>query len=535
MKTIIQKINAWVMVLMVMTLSVTVSCSKDESSDPPTENSGENNGGANNGGENSGENNNLEEINTVIANLTYNPDELLNVQDTGGESSKRTETDVRNTTSGLVQGQTEECRIVDYNLESNFDDVAILRPTNGVVFPGALVIGNQGLLDGAPDPLALDRSPATLRLDLPGIGGQGTIVVDDPSSNSAVQTGIDNALEWWNANAYQDGYVNAANSTYQATTSYAKKQFSLDVGLNVEWASGSLDSQFNFESTTTNRVAAIVFRQVFYTVTMDTPSSPASVFAPEITKAQAEAAFASDTPPAYVSSVSYGRIIMVRMETTEKDTSIELDAVLEYAGGFRSATGTLESKYDEVLKNSSLTVVTIGGNAEAASEAISLANINTGFDSLNDVITGENAVYNRNNPGVPIAYTVRYLKDNALAKMGYTTDYSVQTCGKFNFDHESVDVDNNSIFDVRFRFVYKNPGTNNTVISGYTTVNNGQRKVVSPPNGAHDVEVEFQFEDAFIWRALGSPRSYGYLRSQKCFEVTNDFLLRITLAPKSCN
>lgn len=535
MKTIIQQTKILSILLISVTLIITASCSKDESTEPPTENGGNNNSG-NNGGNNGGENSvNLNEINTLIASLSYNSNDLLNVQDTGGESSKRTETNARNTTSGLVQGQTDECRIVDYNLESNFDDVAILRPTNGVVYPGALVIGNQGLLDGAPDPLTLGRSQATLRLDLPGIGEQGTILVDDPSSNSAVQTGIDNALEWWNANAYQDGYVNAANSTYQATTSYAKKQFSLDVGLNVEWASGSLDSQFNFESTTTNRVAAIVFRQVFYTVTMDTPSSPASVFAPEVTRANAEAAFGSDTPPAYVSSVSYGRIIMVRMETTEKDTSIELDAVLEYAGGFRSATGTLESKYDEVLKNSSLTVVTIGGNAEAASEAISLANINTGFNSLNDVITGENAVYNRNNPGVPIAYTVRYLQDNSLAKMGYTTDYSVETCNKFNFDHESVDVDNNSIFDVRFRFVYKTAGTNNTVIGGYTTVNNGQRKVVSPPNGAHDVEVEFQFQDAFVWRALGSPRSYNYIRSQKCFEVTNDLLLRITLAPKSCN
>ena len=31
---------------------------------------------------------------------------------------------------------------------------------------------------------------------------------------------------------------------------------------------------------------------------------------------------------------------------------------------------------------------------------------------------------------------------------------------------------------------------NNTVIGGYHTVNNGQRSVKSPPDGAHDVEVD---------------------------------------------
>ena len=510
--------------LLGMTLIAAISCSKDEILNvPPTETGGET------GNEND---NNLEELNSVIANLNYDADVLLNVQDTGGAASERTLKSENNESTGPILGLIQECRTEDYNLESNFDDVAILRPTNGVVFPGALVIGNQGMLDGAPDPLTLDRASVTLRLDLPGIGTQGTIVVDDPI-NSSVQSGVDNALEWWNANAYQDGYVNAANSSYQATTSYSSKQFSLDVGLNLEWATGSLASQFEYESTTTRRFASVVFKQVFYTVTMDTPSSPASVFAPSVTKAKAEAAFNSDAPPAYVSSVSYGRIIMVRMETTNTDTSINLDAVLEYAGGV-SAVGTVNSTYDAILKKSSITVVTIGGNAEAASKAISLADIESGFGSLNSVITGENAVYERNNPGVPIAYTIRYLKDNTIAKMGYTTDYRVESCQTFYYDHESINVDNNSIFDVRFRFIYKASGTNNTMISSNYETNAGQRTVVSPPNGAHDVVVEFQFEDLFVWRDLGSDRSYGYISSEKCFEVTS-FILEIKLTPVSCN
>ncbi len=531
MKTIIQKMRTWSTLALCVTLLTVYSCSKDEDPEEPIENGGDNNGDGN-GDENGGNDpSELDAINTTIANLSYNADELLNVQDTGGAASERTLNDENTTNSGPNQGKLFECRTEDYSLESNFDDVAILRPTNGVIFPGALIVGNQGMLDGAPDPLSIGRSAATLRLDLPGIGAQGTIVVDDPSSNSAVQTGIDDALEWWNANAYQEGYVNAANSSYQATTSYSSKQFSLDVGLNVEWATGSLASQFDYESTTERRYAGLVFKQVFYTVTMDTPASPGSVFDPGVTNAQVQAAVNSNTPPAYVSSVSYGRIIMVRMETTNTDTSVSLDAVLEYAGGV-SGVGTVNSEYDEILRESSITVVTIGGNAEAASEAINLANIDSGFGSLNSVITGENAVYSRNNPGVPIAYTVRYLKDNALAKMGYTTDYRVESCRTFNFDHENVKVENNSIYDIRFRFVYKSPGTNNSTSTRTYEVSQNRIEIESPPNGAHDVELEFEFQDAFVWRRLGD-FDLGYIRSERCYEA--DGVFQITVESVSCN
>ena len=500
MKTVQFNPNKIVVLLLVgLLLTATQSCSKDSGEEPgPIINP------------------DAMEIDDVIANLSYDADVLLNVQDTGGAASERTLINDDTTNSGPVLGSISECRTQDYSLESNFDDVSILRPTQGIIFPGALVVGNQTMLDGAPDPLTLGRSPVTLRLDLPGIGEQGNIVVDDPK-NSSVQTGIDNALEWWNANAYEEGYVNASNSSYQATTSYSSKQFSLDVGLNIEWATGALASQFEYESSSEKRVAAVVFKQVFYTVTMDTPNSPSSVFSPSVTLSQIESAFDSETPPAYVNSVSYGRIIMVRMETTNTDTSISLDAVLEYAGGV-SGTGTVNSTYDEVLKNSSLTVVTIGGNAEVASEAISSANITEGPGSLNSVITGENAVYSRNNPGVPIAYSIRYLKDNTFAKMGYVTDYRIENCGTFAYAHKNAYIKKDLSQKMRFRFSYKERGGQNFKTTGWTEVTkNKVNTAAKPPAGAHDVRIQFEFLDVFVWTTMGEFR-LNYLKNDAYFE-----------------
>ncbi len=476
-------------------------------------------------------------INEYIANLSYNADELLNVQETGGLSSERTITYETDSITAPVMGTVYDCYVRDYDLESNFDDVAILRPTNGIIYPGALVKGNQGMLDGAPDPFAIGRAPVTLRLDLPGIGENGNIVVNDPAQNTEVQTGLDEALEWWNDNAYQDGYVNASNSTCQAATSYESTQLSFDIGLNAEWATGAVAAQFNYESNTERRVASIAFKQVFYTVTMNTPLSPGTVFGSNVSLEQVQAIMNSENPPAYVASVAYGRIIMVRMETTNMDTSINLEAVLEYSSGVNNATGDLAVTYDQILQNSSVSIVTLGGNAEVASSAVDAASIENGPGGLNYIITGENAVYSRTNPGVPIGYTVRYLKDNSLAKMGYTTEYRIEQCGSVPFAHEEVTVNNDSFHDIRFRFKYRGQDVNTIYNSPWYQINQDVTTSRTPPSGAHDVEVQTQYQcGAGSWNTMTN-FDEGYVFLERCFRATGGNIIcsPATIARETCN
>ncbi len=476
-------------------------------------------------------------INGYINNLFYDANAMLNVQETGGLASQRTITFQTDSIVPPDQGTIVECQVKDYDLDSNFDDVAILRPTAGIVYPGALVVGNQGLLDGAPDPFAISRGAASLRIDLPGMGENGNLVVDNPGANTQVQAAIDESLEWWNDNAYQEGYVNAANSSYQASESYSSSQLSLDIGLNAEWATGSVASQFNFESNSEQRVAAMSFKQVFYTITMDTPQSPAAVFGPDVTLDQIQNIMTADTPPAYVASVSYGRIIMVRLETTNMDSSINLDAVLEYSSGLNSGTGDINATYDEVLQTSSINIVTIGGNGEVATSAVDAANIDDGPGGLNYIITGENALYSRENPGVPIAYTIRYLKDNSLAKMGYTTDYRVEQCGSFPYAHESAKVFNDSFHDIRYRFNYKGQDSNFNYSGPWYTVNQDEQITRTPPSGAHDVEIETQWQcGAGSWNAM-EDFPIGYLSSDRCYTSTGGSIIcgASSITQVSCN
>ncbi len=358
------------------------------------------------------------ELDAHIATLSQS-DETLNVQAIAdGSASSRDALDTVETER--AEGNTVvSCTSTDYDLRTNFSEVAILRPTNGVVYPGALVRADSSLLDGVPVPLGIEQGPVSLSVDLPGIGEAGALRIEQPT-NSSVQVAVDGALDWWNRNAYIDGHVNAANSSFQYRTAYSSQQAALDVGLNVAWASGDFAGRLSIENSSQTRTTMATFKQAFYTVSVDTPTSPASMIAPSVELERARAALTPESAPAYVASVVYGRILMVRMESSRDVTAAEAEAALNYAAGVR-VEATANARYDAILEESSLEVITLGGNAAVQSQLIDPS-------TLPQVIQGENAIYSTGNPGVPIAYSVRHLHDNSLAKLGYTTEYTATEC-----------------------------------------------------------------------------------------------------------
>ena len=469
-------------------------------------------------------------ITDYIQGLTFDTNEMFNVQPIAGQIARQNVgTPSSQTTPG--NGTFTVCKTQKVNLRSNFEEIAILQPTNGVIYPGALVVADEATLNGLPTPVTIDRAPLSLRLDLPGIGERGNIEIEN-ATNTSVNTGVDEALEWWNANAKPDGYTIASNSSFSAATSYSSKQLSIDVGLNVQWAKGDAAAQFNYTSTNSERVAMMVFKQRFYTVTMNAPGTAGDVFGPEATLADVESRFGSNGPPAYVHSVSYGRIIMFRMVTTESATDSELTGALNYATGKTSASGSLEVKYKSILEKSSITVVTMGGNAEAASDAVTARS----FADLEPILQGENAVYSRNNPGVPIAYSLKYLKDNTNAKLGYTTDYNVTTCENGVYPARDIWLNNKNGFlgvDMRFIVTYKQKTDgivyNRNLTSGDIKTNTKRTKTV--PAGAYDIRVTIEFQDGFKWKFL-TDKTYSR-PTASCWESTQSFA-KVTVRQVNC-
>lgn len=485
---------------MVFTLSMFLfNCSEPDDSDDPTGNP------------------NASSINEYIFGLNYDPNELLNVRNTGGEPSNREETGTNEGYTDPVNGTTSFCSTTSFSLDSNFSDVAILRPNVDAIYPGALVAGNDRMLDGNPDPLSIEKGDYIIRVNLPGIGQNGVLNINNPSK-SVVDTKIDNALQWWYNNANEN--VNPSNSIFSSANLYSSTQLSMDIGLNLAWADNNVAAQLQFTNNTERRVATMSFKQVFFTVTLDSPSSPAAMLGNTLTVDDVMTRITDEQPAAYVSSVSYGRIVLLRMETTysEETADVDLSAALDYSV---DVNATFNSDYEAVLSTSTFKLLTIGGNAEIAVSPINNADIDSGPGGVRDIITGSNALVSANNPGVPIAYTMRYLKDNSIAKMGYNTTYAVEQCDpNAPYVHEEVTVKNDSYHDTRFYFRYRPQETNYFYNGPSYELNQGSQTSRRPPHGAYDVKIIFESQIGFGDFEQIDSEDLGYIESDLCYEFT---------------
>ena len=462
-----------------------------------------------------------------IRSLTYDPRKLLAVAADGGTILTDEPKGEPVKTKKKGDKTIIRCLTTDRSLKKNFDEVAILQPTKGVIYPGALIFADKELTDGKPRPLTgLPRAPIDLRLDLPGLRKEGSFTIADPT-NGKVEGAVNEALDFWNnSTSFKDGYVNPSRSSYTSTVAYSSEQLALSLGFNVKWASGDASAQFKYASSSEKNVIVAVYKQVFYSVTFDAPNLPEQFFDSSVTPDEAKEVFAAsaDMPtdkllvPSYVSSVDYGRIIMFRMETDKSTKSVDAQAAFNYAAGAVTVGADVKAKYDNIIKNSSITVVLMGGSAEVSSQVNAAKRV----EDLEAIIKGKNAVYSKNNPGVPIAYTVKFLKDNSIAKMGATTDYRTEECTVLN--NRYVKILHNGAYIAEFRVTWDNedgaPGMWESTGAGA-----GEKFTIDIPADATNVKLVMK-----SWAGLIGERREAFNKvltpeeQNKCYRATGGSL-----------
>lgn len=394
--------------------------------------------------------NSSESLGEYINGLSYNPESLLAVQGTGDQPIFEKALSQGETMRKPGGGTITTCTKTPKQLSRNFDEIAVLQPTRGVIYPGALIFADKYLVNGEPRPMTgLPRFPLNLRLDLPGLGENGKFTIDEPTEDN-VQTGVNQALDSWNNSTnFQNGYVNNSRSGYSSAVAYSSEQLPLNLGFNENWAQGSVSAQFKYVSNLEKVVVSVAVKQVFYTVDFNAPATPEGFFDSGVTAEQAHNVFSSAKIPAYISSVNYGRIIMFRMESNGDVIPSEAESALRYAAGLLSVSGEIQTKYNTILSNSVLTAVTVGSNGQAET-----ANVKA--SDLMPIIKGKNAVYSKSNPGIPISYSVKFLKDNSIAKIGATADYSEEKCETVN--NKWIEIRQNGWYVADYTVSWDEPG-----------------------------------------------------------------------------
>ena len=343
------------------------------------------------------------ELNKYLFGLNYDKTNILTRR---GEA-------IENYTNTSTKQQGNEFVVVEKvkkNLSNGSADVAING--NGDIFLGALFKANQDLLENKPQQISLDRSKGRISVDLPGMVG-GDSYVDANPTVSGMQEGVNTLLNRWHEK-YAAKNPAPARMQYESTSAYSMNQLKAKFGSDFEKVGVNLKIDFEAVNKGEKQIEVVDFKQVYYTANFDAPKNPSDVFASGVTVDQLKARGIDEkTPPVYVSSVSYGRQMYVKFETTSKSTELKaaINAVI------KGVPIKPESEWARVLKNTTVTVSIVGGNADGAARVV------TGtVEDLKKLIQ-EGATFSTQNPAVPISYKTAFLKDNQVATIQSNTDY----------------------------------------------------------------------------------------------------------------
>ena len=343
------------------------------------------------------------ELNHYLFDLNYDKTDILTRR---GEA-------IENYTNTSTKQQGNEFVVVEKvkkSLSNGSSDVAI--NSNGDIYLGALFKVNQDLLENKPQQISLDRSKGRISVDLPGMVG-GDSYVDANPTVSGMQEGVNTLLNRWHEK-YAAKNATPARMQYESTSAYSMNQLKAKFGSDFEKVGANLKFDFEAVNKGEKQIEVVDFKQIYYTANFDAPKNPSDVFAPGVTVDQLKARGIDEkTPPVYVSSVSYGRQMYVKFETTSKSTELKaaINAVI------KGVPIKAESEWARVLKNTTVTVSIVGGNADGAARVV------TGtVEDLKKLIQ-EGATFSTQNPAVPISYKTAFLKDNQVATIQSNTDY----------------------------------------------------------------------------------------------------------------
>ena len=215
-----------------------------------------------------------------------------------------------------------------YKAAATYDTNVLLNPSTDVIYPGSVLLG-ESIDDGSyTEIVSGTKRPVTISFDLSG--------VKDSSGNAGVVSGsIVPSLSSYRGlkNKILAQSVPKQTSTYsmEKTEIHSEEEMNLKVNAGASFSGGiyeaSIKAGFSYDKSNTTNKLMIKFMQTFYTVDVDQGSG---TFLYDDFDVSAFHGYR----PVYVSSIAYGRLAYLTIESTQSITDIEanLDAAFK-AGG----------------------------------------------------------------------------------------------------------------------------------------------------------------------------------------------------------
>ena len=323
----------------------------------------------------------------------------------------KTQTNCQFACNGSGQEENQWCEYVHYSETDHANDFIAFQPNSATLWPGNVVRGDDAQY-GQLTPIGLPRSPMAFSVSLQNVNGSPSRTMETPSLSQFREHRND---------ILKDVVGGApANIAFSVDRVHSVDQVAVSVGGGVDWFTGGFSSMFDFSNTFESTKILVDFTQAYYTIDVDTPGLPSDLFTEDVTVQELENFTGEENPPMYVQSITYGRKVLFSLESiySEHEVRTAIDAsfnAIVVSGGVQ-----VDTFHREVLENSRMKAVVIGGSGAEAVKTI------TGFDGLVEyILTG--GEYSNLSPGAPIAYKLAYL-DNTGVKFAFTADYQERQC-----------------------------------------------------------------------------------------------------------
>ncbi len=345
----------------------------------------------------------------------------------------------------LEENQYYRCAAVEYDLKRNFEDIVAVGANATALKPGMMVQGN-GVKSGSLSTIGLARSPLSLSINL---------AIEDPSrsvenpSSSTIQDAI-SSLQRDADDRLGNLDVIPAQINFRAESAYSVQQALISAGLSVRYsgiiASGSVGGSLSQSTSVKRRSVVVKLMQPMYTISFadDEKAEPADFFASDLMEADFERQRQQGTMgpgnlPCYVQSVTYGRMVVYSMTSSEAISDEEYKLAVQASYGAWSGSGSINSRQRELVQNSTIEVQVFGGTQGAGLDAIKQALRNGDFSAFLQPAPATTAV--------PLSYRINDLKNRQPAVIGDATKFTIRECEPVNDLQFTVSLDSIIVVD----------------------------------------------------------------------------------------
>jgi hypothetical protein len=202
--------------------------------------------------------------------------------------------------------------------------------------------------------------------------------------------------------------------TYQqCEIKYSKEQSFAEFGLSYQFLSGSFKLKFDDIATSGTNTMYMLIKTIYFQASAEYPSNPAGFFKQGTVATDLKRVMSKKNPPAYISSVSYGRMAMVKLESAYS----QRDVVTSLNVYFGKIAGNLTLGQRKIISDLKLTIESSPGPSNTIN---SIEELNTFLNNTSE--------YNHRTGFAPVGFEVRHLTDNSplMSHTGFV--YKINQC-----------------------------------------------------------------------------------------------------------